>query len=170
MDASWYVVHSKPRKESQLYSYLCAKDFQAYYPTLTVKPVNPRSSKIRPYFPGYLFVHVNLEQIGKSILEWMPFATGLVEFGGEPATVTDRFIADLRDCIARLKAERDLGIRGIKPGDPVRIMGGSFAGYEGIFDTMLNGEERAQILLHWLGRQLKVNVDANHIERPKARR
>jgi transcription antitermination factor NusG len=170
MDTAWYVVHSKPRKETQLYSYLCAKDIQAYYPTLTVKPVNPRSSKIRPYFPSYMFVHVNLEQIGKSILEWMPFATGLVEFGGEPAIVTDNFIAELKQSVAKMKAEYDLGIRGIKSGDPVRIMSGAFAGYEGIFDTMLNGEERAQILLHWLGRQLKVNVDANFVEKQKARR
>ena len=167
MEKAWYVLRAKPRKETQLYSYLCTKDIETFYPTLTVKPVNPRSSKIRPYFPGYLFVHVDLNQIGKNTLEWMPSSTGLVEFGGEPAVVPENFIHELKQTLAQLQTERDLGVRGIKPGDKVRIMGGPFAGYEAIFDTQLNGDQRAQLLLYWLGRQLKVEVNANRIEKKR---
>ena len=167
MDNAWYVLRAKPRKETQLYTYLCAKEIETFYPTLSVKPVNPRSSKIRPYFPGYLFVHVDLNLIGKNTLEWMPSATGLVAFGGEPAVVPDNFIYELKQTLTRLQTERDLGIHGIKPGDNVRIVGGPFAGYEAIFDTQLNGDQRAQILLQWLGRQLKVEVNANLIEKKR---
>src|SRR6185369_3365327 len=167
MEKAWYVLRAKPRKESQLYSYLCTKQIETFYPTLTVKPVNPRSSKIRPYFPGYMFVHVDLDQIGKNTLEWMPSSTGLVEFGGEPAAVPDNLIYELKQTLERLKAERDLGMHGIKPGDTVRITSGPFAGYEAIFDTQLNGDQRAQLLLHWLGRQLKVEVNADRIEKKR---
>ena len=65
MDAnqSWYVIHSKPRKENQVYSQLQARAIETFYPTIRVKPVNPRSAKIRPYFPGYLFVRVDLDAV-----------------------------------------------------------------------------------------------------------
>ena len=112
-------------------------------------------------------MHVDLNQIGKNTLEWMPSSTGLVEFGGEPAVVPENFIHELKQTLAQLQTERDLGVRGIKPGDKVRIMGGPFAGYEAIFDTQLNGDQRAQLLLHWLGRQLKVEVNANLIEKKR---
>ena len=46
-------------------------------------------------------------------------------------------------------------------------MTGPFAGYEAIFDTQLNGDQRAQLLLHWLGRQLKVEVNASLIEKKR---
>lgn len=169
MDAAWYVMRSKPRKETQLYSYLCTKKIETYYPALNIKPVNPRASKIRPYFPGYLFVHVNLDQIGKNALEWMPCATGLVEFGGEPATVPENFIFDLKQHIAQIKAERDLGIRDIKSGDQVRITAGPFAGYEAIFDSSLNGDQRALVLLQWIGCQLRVEVNASMLEKQRSR-
>jgi len=165
MDESWYVVHSKSRKENQLYSYLCAKEIEVFYPSIKVKPVNPRASKVRPYFPGYLFVHVDLNEVGKNALEWIPGATGLVSFGGEPAVVSEYFVHELKRHLAQLKAEHELGLHGMKPGGKIRIIGGVFAGYDAIFDARLNGDQRAQVLLQWLGHQLKVEVDANMIEK-----
>ncbi len=165
MSESWYVLRSKPRKETQLYTYLRSKAIETFYPTLKVKPVNPRSSTIRPYFPGYLFVRVDLGEVGKNSLDWMPGSTGLVAFGGEPATIPELFVHDLKQHLAQLKTERESGIHGIKSGDRVRITSGPFAGYEAIFDTQLNGDQRAQVLLQWLGHQLKVEVNANLIER-----
>src|SRR5687768_13898413 len=91
-EKSWFAVHTKPRCESQADAYLRSQKLDTYYPTLTVKPVNPRASKIRPFFPGYLFIHVNLEAVGRSALEWAPGTTGLVSFGGEPAAIPDHFI------------------------------------------------------------------------------
>jgi len=62
--ASWYVIHSKPRKENQVNAYLRTQGFETFYPTLRVQPVNPRASRIRPYFPRYLFVHADLDEVG----------------------------------------------------------------------------------------------------------
>jgi hypothetical protein len=48
MDASWYVLHSKPRKEEFLLDQLRANRFEAYCPFVRVTTVNPRARKIRP--------------------------------------------------------------------------------------------------------------------------
>ena len=64
MATAWYVLRSKPHKESMLFGQLKAYGIETYFPVLRVKPVNPRSRKERPYFPGYLFVHVDLAETG----------------------------------------------------------------------------------------------------------
>lgn len=163
-DQKWYTIHSKPRKEAQVYGYLTSKNVEVFYPSIRVKPVNPRASKVRPYFPGYLFVRVDLEATGKSTLEWVPGAIGLVSFGGEPAVVPENFVHELQRYLAELKVVQEAGASSFKAGDPVQIVSGPFRGYDAIFDTKLNGDQRVQLLLSWLGRQLKVEVDADSVE------
>src|SRR5262245_2855392 len=92
----WYVLHSKPNKEEFILQQLSMHNIDAYYPYIKAQPVNLRSRKVRPYFPGYLFVKANLNTIGTSILKWLPGAIGLVEFGGELAYLSDDFVSALR--------------------------------------------------------------------------
>ena len=170
MGTGWYTIYCKPRKELQVANYLRSNNIEVYHPTLRVKPVNPRASKIRPYFPRYLFVHCDLESTGVSALKWTPGAVGLVEFGGQPAVVPDVFIHTLRKRIAEVEAAGGLNLHGLKQGDRVEIKGGPFAGHEAIFDLHLSGEKRVQVLLHWLGRETKVKLNANAIEKKSRRR
>ena len=93
----WYVMHSKPRKETLIRERLRVEQIEAYLPSIRVKPVNPRSRKEQPFFPGYLFIPVDLEQISASELRRMPGATGLVCYGGEPAPIGDSLIRAIQD-------------------------------------------------------------------------
>lgn len=167
---NWYVVHSKPKKELQVSGYLKSFDLTVYHPTLKVNPVNPRSAKIQSYFPRYLFVRANLDEINIRDLLWAPGAVGLVEFGGEPAVVPDEFIASLKERITQIKRAGGLHLEGLEKGDGIIVTHGAFAGHEGVFDLRLSGEQRVQVLLHWLGREIKVKVNANAIEKRRRRR
>ena len=89
MDAHWYAIFSKPRKEVQVGSYLRTQGITTFFPTYRVKPVNPRSSTTRAFFPRYLFVHANLSETGMGALQWIPGAVGIVQFDGAPASVPD---------------------------------------------------------------------------------
>lgn len=167
---SWYALFSKPRKELQVASYLHAKSFEVFHPTLRVKPVNPRASTIRSFFPRYLFVRADLAVDGRGILQRVPGSVGLVEFDGEAPPIADHIIAELRRRIADIEAAGGLQLEGLRHGDPVRIAQGPFAGYHAIFDTRLGGDERVQVLLQWLGRAVKVKVDAHVVEkRPRTK-
>ena len=167
--ASWYVIHSKPRKENQVNAYLQAQGFETFYPTLRVQPVNPRASRIRPYFPRYLFVHANLDEVGVSALQWLPGAIGLVSFDGQPVPVPAHVVHELKRRVAEIRAAGGLVLDGLQPGDSVHITRGPFAGYEAIFDTRLSGSERVQVLLQMLGRLVKVQVSAGAIEKRRVR-
>lgn len=167
--AVWYVLHSKPRKEGQVNAYLQAQGFETFYPTLRVEPVNPRASKIRPYFPRYLFVHADLDEVGVSALQWVPGAIGLVQFDGHVVPVPDSVVHELKRRVAAIEAAGGLTFDGLQPGDPVRITHGPFAGYEAIFDMRLSGSERVQVLLQMLGRLVRVQVNAGAIEKRRVR-
>lgn len=161
----WYVLRSKPHKENQVDARLRTAGIQTYYPCLSVKPVNPRCSTTRPYFPGYLFVYADLDLINSGSLQWLPGAVGLLQFGDTLATVPDSFIKQLRQRIEQINQAGGLTYNGLKPGDRVQITGGPFAGYEAIFDTRLGGNERVRVLLEILGRLVNAEIDARDIAR-----
>lgn len=162
----WYVLQSKPQKEKLLYEQLCLRDIETYYPSIRVKPVNPRSRKFKSFFPGYLFARVDLEHVGLSFLQWVPGAIGLVTFGGEPAFIADSILQEIRLKIEKIINEEKYFFDRLKPGDMVSINEGPFAGYKAIFDTRLSGGQRVQVLLEALRDQrLRVELPARHIQR-----
>ena len=168
MSGQWYVLRSKPNKDEALWRELLARSYEVYYPQIHVKPVNPRSRKDRPYFPGYLFIHTDLEVIGFSAFAWIPHSYGLVFFDREPALVPDRLIEDLRRHMELINARGAKRADGLKPGEPVLIQNGPFSGYEAIFDTTLSGSERVRVLLKLLNKgQIPLDLPSNQIKRIK---
>lgn len=168
MSGSWYALRSKPNKEDFLASQLQAGNFVVYYPRLRVSVVNPRARKVRPYFPGYLFVHVDLAAINLSDLKWMPGGTGLVSFGGEPAVVPDSLITAIQKRVDELNVSARPAVEDLIPGEAVILEEGPFAGYEAIFDGRISGQDRVRVLLNFLQkRQVPLEVDSRNIGRAK---
>jgi transcription antitermination factor NusG len=166
----WYALRSKPRKEEVLWQQLLARDVEVFFPRIRVHPVNPRSRKLRPYFPGYMFVYIDIEESGLSKFNWMPHAIGLVSFDGEPATVPENLIHMVSKRVEEIAAAGGEFYDGLKSGDPVRISSGPFAGYEAIFDTRLPGSERVRVLIQMLSdRNIPVELKSGQVERKNKR-
>jgi transcription antitermination factor NusG len=165
----WYALRSKPRKEDVVWRQLRDQDFDVFYPRLKIQPVNPRSRTVRPYFPGYLFVKADLEEVGISVFQWLPHSIGLVSFGGEPSVVPENLIHAIKQRVEEIAAAGGELFHGLKPGDKVTIDYGPFEGYEAIFDTRLPGSERVRVLLQLLNnrRQVSVEMRASQIRKKK---
>lgn len=162
----WYVLRSKPRKEFALWRQLEARNVRYFFPFVRVTPVNPRSRTLRPYFPGYLFLRVDLEQVGLSVFNRMPHAVGLVSFGGVPARVPENFIDALRQRLAAIDEAGGEIFFDLDQGDPVWITDGPFEGYRALFDARLPGKERVRVLLELLSDQLvPLELSSGHIEK-----
>jgi transcriptional antiterminator RfaH len=146
----WYAIQSKSRKEELLCEQLRLREVETFFPQIRVHPINPRARKIKPYFPGYVFGYVDLGQVGRSFLEWIPGAVGIVNFGGEPAPVSDHLIATLRQHLEIINTSTIELSRGFQPGDIVDVYWGPFAGYEAVFDACLPGRDRVKVLLKML--------------------
>jgi transcription antitermination factor NusG len=164
----WYALRSKPRKEEVLWQQLRSQGYEVFFPRLRVQPVNPRSRKWRPYFPGYMFVQVDIESIGISTFQWMPHALGLVSFDGIPASVPENLVRAITRRVEEIAAAGGELFDGLKPGDAVRISEGPFVGYEAIFDTRIPGSERVRVLIQMLSdRRIPVELRAGQIEKKK---
>lgn len=162
---AWYVIQSKPHKENHVFAYLEAQDFEVFYPTLRVQVADARPAKRRPYFPRYMFVHTDLDEVGRSALQWLPGAIGLVQFDDYAATVPDVVVCQLKQRVETIEAAGGLIFDDLKAGDPVRIKSGPLAGYDAIFDLRLNGSDRVQVLLSLLGRLVRMQIDSGAIEK-----
>jgi len=168
MAVYWYALQSKVNKEDALYRQLLSQGFEVFFPRIRVNPVNPRARKIKPYFPSYLFVHTDIEEVGVSTFQWMPFARGMVVFDQVPAPVPDSLIAAIRQRVEQVNAAGGEVFDGLHKGDHVFIHDGPFAGYEAIFDVRLPGSERVRVLIELLSkRQVPVELSAGQIRQRK---
>lgn len=163
----WYVIRSKPHRERVVDAQLRDQGLEVFFPAVKVNPVNPRAARERAYFPGYLFVHLDLAAVGANTLRWLPAAMGLLEFGGEPAVVPAALITQLKRRIGSIQAAGGLVLVDLERGDTVEITSGPFAGYEAIFDLRLQGAHRVRVLLDLLRRQVALDVDAGSIRKVK---
>ena len=163
----WYVVRTKPRKEDFLAEQMEIRRIEIYNPRIRVQAANPRARRIKAYFPGYLFVHLDLAKAGTFSLQFIPGAAGLVSFGGEPAEVPDGLVHAIRQRVDEINSAGGELFKMLKMGETVLIHSGPFAGYEAIFDARLPGSDRVRVLLKLLkNRQMPVDLPAGQI-RPK---
>jgi transcription antitermination factor NusG len=164
MSAYWYVLHSKPHKEGLLAEQLELRKIETFAPRIRVQVVNPRARHVRPYFPGYIFIRADLEELGKTALQYVPGSSGLISFGGEPAFVPDGLIHAIRQRVEEINSAGGELFDILKSGETVLVHSGPFAGYEAIFDARLPGKERVRVLLKMLRyRKMPVELPAGYI-------
>jgi transcriptional antiterminator RfaH len=143
-------MHCKPLKEAFLRERLRIQKIEVFLPLIRVKPVNPRARKEQPFFPGYLFVHANLEEISPSEFRRMPGSHGLVCFGGEAAYLGEALIREIQKQVEAMNDSTNHYVDRFRPGDLVVINDGPFATYKAMYDSRLSGSDRVHVLLDLL--------------------
>ncbi len=165
----WYALNSKPYHELTVLNALSTRGIDGYVPLWKPPVRRGEARKPRPFFPSYLFAHADLEQIGISGLQYLPGLRRLVLFDGQPARVAQEIIDEIRQRVAALP---QFGIDAVgKPllhGDRVAITGGPFDGYEAIFDQCLADSVRVRVLIEFLERQFRCELDSDSLIRKRA--
>ena len=161
----WYVMQSKPRKEAFLRERLRIQRIEVFLPSIRVKPVNPRARKELPFFPGYLFVHVDLDEIPISEMGRISGSVGLVCYGGEPAYVGDALIREIQKQVDEMTDSANHYVERFRSGDLVVINDGPFATYKAMFDCRLSGSDRVRVLLDLLqGQKVRVELSGRQLQ------
>ena len=162
----WYVAHTRPHSERRALEHLKNQGFEAWLPEFMKRRRHARRTDWvrRPLFPNYLFVHLDLEaERWRSVLG----TVGIVDLiGGSlaPTPLADHVIEAIR---ARVNDDGLVSIdaaAALKPGDVVKVADGPFTDLEGIFIDLAD-RERVAILLRLMGREVKVTVRADQLER-----
>ncbi len=154
----WYAVLCKPRREVVAETNLVNQGFRVYLPRLATQA--RRAGKwidtVEPLFPRYLFVAPENERQSLAPVRSTLGVSGLVQFGGQPATIPDAAVEILRekhDPVTGACASRNV----FAPSAPVKFRAGPFAGLEGVFEAE-SGDARVFVLLDFLGKINRVKV------------
>jgi transcription antitermination factor NusG len=104
-------------------------------------------------FVNYLFARFDLETTLDRV-RYTPSVKNVVEFGGQPATIPDRIIEELRQTMAEHKDTifTDAPLEG----DEAEILGGPFSGQQVRVVRVLSAKQRVEVLMEVLGRPLSV--------------
>lgn len=140
MTARWIAIASKPHKEEALYRKLQADGYEIFFPRYRQDMGSTRVTK--PYFPGYLFVKVDLDLVGVSTFQWMPFAIGPVDICGKPAHIPDRLIIAIQKRVNQLNRAANSSAGSLRLENV-----GDIQEYKAILDVSLSIEERVVALL-----------------------
>ena len=159
----WYVVQTKPRKESVAVENLERQGYKVYCPQIMqAKHRQQRWKKVTaPLFPRYLFVQLDIGVDDFAPIRSTIGVLGLVRFGNNPAVMPQHLIGAIQQQEQRIFTQAKIQPNW-KPGDRVEILTGPFAGLNGIFEKADN-EERVIILLEMLGRNNRIVVNTDSV-------
>jgi transcriptional antiterminator RfaH len=166
--APWYVVFTKPLKELQVVSLLEDQEkLTAYLPEVYQKYRG--KVQLRPLFPRYLFVQMNLAQTALGVVNHTPGVIRVVAFEDEPLPLKDEVIRSIQEEVQRLNESGGLPARQFEEGELVRLRSGPLAGMEAVFVKHLPAHDRAVVLLRFLGQENQVEIDISEIETKRRR-
>ncbi len=86
----WYAVTTRSRHEKVVAEQLWQKEIECFLPLREViSKWKDRRKKVQfPLFPGYLFVHVPIQERRVDILK-VPSVVRIIEFNGEPVAIPE---------------------------------------------------------------------------------
>ena len=162
----WYALRSKPNFEFIVYSQLMDRNIETYLPWINVDPVNPRSNRKKPYFPGYMFVNGEIGDLYAKRIGLLRGVIGLVNFDGIPAPIPEGLIDIIKRHVTQVKIKNDSNITKFEPGERVWIDDPALEGIEARFLQCINGEDRVAVLLTLLkGNVFRLQIDAAKVKR-----
>ena len=155
---AWYVVRTKTGAEERAVWHLKNQGFESYLPRYRkqVRHARKTAAVLRPLFPGYVFVCMDLGQQRWRAINGTFGVISLVQFGAAPlpiSTVIINAIREREDAVGAVNVMPD----GLKAGDQVRVREGAFADYTALLEEV-SDDKRVILLLDLMGRAVRVSV------------
>ena len=158
----WYVVHTLPACEIRAQLQLGNQGFRTFLPKRqkTVRHARKLTTVIAAFFPGYLFVILDLTRDRWRSINGTFGVASLVMQGGQPHPVPDGILETLISSVdsrGLLRVDRELQV-----GASVRLGTGPFAERLAVLEH-LDDTGRVRVLLSLLGRQVHVSMDKSDV-------
>ena len=134
-------------------------------PTETVQEVVRGKKRLgeRKFFPGYVFVEMNLNDRSWHLVKNTPKVTNFVG-NLQPSPVPDheieRIIRQVED-----GAAKPTPIIRFEEGDNVKVVDGAFKGFNGIVEMVKPEKQKVVVLVSIFGRSTPVELDYTQVEK-----
>ncbi len=175
MSKQWYIVHTYSGHEAKAKRALLerAKSLgkpdafdEVLIPEETVVEMvkgQKRTSK-RKFFPGYILVHMDLNDETWHVVKGTPKITGFVGNSTQPPTVSEDEVAKMTQQI-RDRAEKPKPLISFEDGESVRVITGPFANFSGYVDEVMPDKEKLRVMVQVFGRATPVVLDYSNVEK-----
>jgi transcription antitermination factor NusG len=157
----WYAAYTRANHERRVANQFVERGVEHFLPQYeSMRKWKDRKVRLQmPLFPGYVFVHLALQNRLK-VLE-VPGVAYLVGFAGKPVAVPEEEFARIRGFLQK-------GLRAgphpyLKAGRRVRVRNGPLEGMEGIVARRKNGN-RLVVSLELIQRAMAVDLDGADLE------
>ena len=122
MSLRWYVIRTKPQSERLAASALERDGLELFFPVVRT-PLPHAAPTMVPLFPGYLFVHYDMEEGDAQMARRLPGIVGWIRFNGVAPPVPDDVVANLADRVESINCGGGLWTE-FRPGEKVRVVTG----------------------------------------------
>lgn len=161
----WFVVHTQPQKELFAAQELKKQGFDVYCPKFLKQRRHARrvETVVSPLFPRYIFVAFDDAETPWRCINGTKGVAYILASSDKPLCMPEQLIGSLK---AR---EDNCGYVSLEvlalfaQGDKVLIVDGPFEGYNATIVSM-SENDRVQLLVNFMGRQLEVGLMAQMIE------
>jgi|SRR5438132_8698719 len=152
----WYAAYTRAQHEKQVAAELGMREVEHFLPLYrSVRRWKDRRVTLEsPLFPGYVFVRLALRERLR-VLE-IPSVVRLVGFSGQPAALPDSEMEIMRSGLSQSSGAEPHPF--LTVGRRVSIVGGPFAGLEGVLRRKKSGA-RVVVSLGLIQRSVAVDVD-----------
>jgi transcriptional antiterminator RfaH len=157
----WFALYTKPHKECLVKEFLSAQQIEVYLPEIAVKSRRRDRRDKRPFFPHYMFARLDLQDGSISKLRWTPGLRCIVSIGGQPVSVPDEVVQEVRRRLAIMAQIEPEEL--FREGDVVHVMRGPFEGLDAVFDRRLSAQGRVRVFLQWMSRQVTAELDVEDL-------
>ena len=162
-EMKWFIFYLRPRSEKLVYNLLRNLSYEVFFPTiqsLRIWKNRQRKMITVPLFPNYMFVYTYEHELYN--IRCLPRVASFVSCDGKPATISGQEIAGVKQMLG-LDKTITVETTFIK-GEPVRIVSGPLAGYEGVL-IQQNGRTRFAIRLEAINHTVLVDISRSTLEK-----
>lgn len=175
MELKWYVVHVYSGFEGKVKLALEERIRQHNYgerfgeiliPAETVVEVKKgeKKAKSRKFFPGYIFVKMNMTNETLALVRQTPKVTGFVGDSMNPPSVSEEEVLRITEQIKEGKMKPKIEII-FEKGESVRVKEGPFANFTGVVDDVNADKARIKVLVSIFGRSTPIDLEFAQVEK-----
>jgi len=154
----WFVISTKPKKESQVERLFQAGGIEVYNPKYR------EGGRTKSFFPGYEFVRFdNPEQY--KLVKYTRGVKRIVGSDSGPVPIGDELLSEIR--AREVDGFIELAKHGLAPelGDEIEVAEGPLKGLRGIFKKDMSGQDRVLILLNYVSYQGRLLIEKSKLKK-----